>query len=104
MPLTMRPPCDLANVEANGHGEIESFTGQVRRWQRKRLCAPYRVDCLLIESRKTRRPHNAARHDLPSSVERECEFSGACLVPRPCRSRITFVTFHLQGNPTMPGR
>src|SRR5262249_145394 len=51
--------------------------------------------CRLFSDRAQQNPMSSqcgSRHDLPSSIERESEFSGACLVTRPCRSRIAFVT------------
>src|SRR4029079_1960128 len=39
----------LANVETNGHGEIETVFRHVRRRQRKRLRSPYRIDRFLSE-------------------------------------------------------
>ena len=101
MPLTMRLLVS-ANVEANGHGEIEGFTGHVRRRRRKRLRTPHRVDCFLIKCRETRGPDHPARQNFSISVERKCEFSCACLVPRSRGRWIAFVPLDLQGDPAMP--
>jgi hypothetical protein len=77
------PPYDLANVEANWHGEIEGFTGHVRRWRRKWLRSPDSVHCLLIKSRETRRPDHPARQNFSFPVEGKFEFSRAALAQKP---------------------
>ena len=96
-----RPPCS-ANVEANGYGEIERFTGDIRRRWREGLRAPHGVDRFLIESRRSRGPYDAARNDLAVAIEREGEFCRTGLVPRAGGGRIAFVALDLLGNSAMP--